>query len=117
MNKIEESKELLRASGALYPEDEDTQGVVLNMNDVWAWAMSHGEPVSDDEVVEVARLFRLYGDCGLFYWVSEKHEGMRSEFKDINRFVEFVRNEEKLRKEVPESSKRAYQNLTYTLGE
>ena len=41
---------------------------------------------------------------------------MRSEFRDINRFVEFVRNEERLKKDVPNSSRRAYKKMTYTLG-
>jgi hypothetical protein len=40
---------------------------------------------------------------------------MRSEFEDINRFVDFVRQEEQVRKDVPESTKRAYKKVSYTL--
>ena len=40
---------------------------------------------------------------------------MRSEFEDINRFVEFVRNEEAIKEEVSDSNKRAYLKRSYTL--
>lgn len=112
-----EAKQLLELAGVLYPEDEDTKGLVLNMNDTWGWATAWGEPIPEDKVVEVATLFERYGSCGLLFWVSEQHEAMRSEFKDINRFVDFVRQEEKLRKDLPDSNKRAYKKVTYTLGD
>lgn len=89
----------------------------LNMNDTWAWASGWGEYVPDDELPEVARLFCRYGWCGVLYWMSERHEQMRSKFHDINRFVDFVRNEERIRKEVPDSSDRAFEKRTYVLGE
>jgi hypothetical protein len=41
---------------------------------------------------------------------------MRSEFLDNNRAIDFVRNEEAIRKDIPSSSKRAYHNAVYTLG-
>jgi hypothetical protein len=65
---------------------------------------------------EVARLFWNYGWCGILYWMSERHDQMKSEFHDINRFVEFVRREEDIRKEVPDSSERAYVKREYVLG-
>jgi hypothetical protein len=99
-----------------YPQDEDTKGIVLNMNDTWCWASAWGEDVPDDKIEELADLIWWYGNAGVLYWVSEQHGQMRSEFHDINRFVDFVRNEERLKKEVPNSSKRAYKKLTYTLG-
>jgi hypothetical protein len=99
-----------------YPQDEDTTGIVLNMNDTWGWATAWGEDVPDDKIEELANLIWWYGNAGTLYWVSEQHGQMRSEFHDINRFVDFVRNEERLKKEVPNSSQRAYKKLTYTLG-
>ena len=63
----------------------------LNMNDTWAWAWADGEYVPDEELPRVAELFWHYGYCGILYWVSERNEQMRSEFEDINRFIDFVR--------------------------
>lgn len=88
----------------------------LNMNDTWGWALAWGEYVPDEKLIEVAELVRRYGWCGALYWVSEQHGGVRSEFKDINRFVDFVRREEQLRMAEPDPSKRAYANIRYWLG-
>jgi hypothetical protein len=109
----EEATQLLRTIGYLYDDDEVLE---LNMNDVWAWALAWGEPIPADKVVEVAELFRLYGWCGLLYWVSEQHDQMRSEFEDNNRMIDFVRHEETLRQTEPDDNKRAYTKLSYTLG-
>lgn len=88
----------------------------LNMNDTWMWACSDGEEVPEEEIPEVARLFKWYGHCGLLYWVSRKRGGLRSEFHDNNRFIDFVAHEEALREKEPSSSKRAYMKIRYTLG-
>ena len=118
---IEESKELLIAAQVFFDTDdweetpETVNRYVLNMNDVWGWASSDCEEVKEDELPELARLFFNYGWCGILYWVSEKNNGMRSEFFDNNRFIDFVMNEEKLRKEVPNSSDRAYKKISYKL--
>jgi len=94
-----------------------TDGVLhLNMNDTWAWAVADSEEVPATDVAAVAGLFRRWGWPGIVYWVSERHQGQRSAFKDINRFIDFVRHEEELRKVEPSSSKRAYKAITYTLG-
>jgi hypothetical protein len=113
------ARQMLLALDLVYGKDEDIPDgdQVLNMNDVWAWATSWGEHVPDDELIEVARLVRLYGYCGAYYWVSHKHDNMRSEFEDINRFVEFVRQEEAIRDEIPGSSARAYAKRSYTIGD
>jgi len=113
---IDEAKKFLKLAGVCYPPDDETPGLVLNMNDVWGWATAWGEDVPDDQIMEVIVLLCRYGDAGLLYWVSERNECMRSEFEDINRFVDFVRNEERIKKETPESNKRAYRKVTYTLG-
>lgn len=113
---IDDAKKLLRLGGMTYYADED-KPIELNMNDTWAWATAFGMPVSDEQVIEVASLFVNYGYCGILYWVSEQNDQMRSEFHDINRFVDFVRAEETLRKEMPQSTKRAYHKLKYTLGD
>lgn len=88
----------------------------LNMNDTWAWALGYGVKVADEELPELARLFIAYGYCGILYWVAEKDGWKRSEFEDITRFVQFVREEEKIRKEVPQSNARAYAKRGYILG-
>ena len=115
------AEEFLRSAGVFFeddPEDEEFErfGRTLNMNDVWCWACADGEEVKEAEMCEVAELFWLYGWCGILYWVSEKNEGMKSEFLDNNRFIEFVRQEETLRKRVPDDNKRAYTKLKYTVG-
>ena len=117
--QIDRARALLTAAGVFYgPDKDDPQSAqTLNMNDTWAWATAWGAYVPDDKLVEVSALYGRYGDCGLLYWVSEQNEQMRSEFADINRFVDFVRHEETLRKDEPNSSKRAYKKIQYTLGE
>ena len=111
---LEESKKAILPY--CYPPDDEMPGLVLNMNDTWCWASAWGEGVPEDKIPELADLIWRYGNCGVLYWVSEQHDGMKSEFKDINRFVDFVRREEKFRKDEPNSSKRAYTKLKYTLG-
>lgn len=116
----DEARELLGRAGLFYGDyDDDDESPkmkqTLNMNDTWFWATAFGEEVTDDELPEVARLFRLYGWCGVLYWVSEKNDQMRAEFEDVNRFVDFVRAEEAIAKEIPSSSKRAYHKASYTL--
>ena len=121
---INQSRALLEAADVFYcdfdedDEDEDGQNKqTLNMSDMFGWAQAFGEYVPDEKLSEVGTLFLLYGHAGLLYWVSEQHGGMRSEFEDINRRIDFVRHEEKLIKQIPDSDKRAYEKLTYVLGE
>lgn len=117
---IKESRKLLEVSGVLCEDwDSDEEGTyiqALNMGDTWAWALTWIEPISDEELPEVAELFKNYGYAGLLYWVSKKNNNMRSEFEDINRFVDFVRNEERIKLEEPDWNKRAYYKSSYTLG-
>ena len=122
MNSIDEAKKLLNASGIFFDADdfdedeEDFNRYLINMNDTWAWACSYMEEVKEDELPELARLYSLYGWCGVLYWVSQKNEGMESEFHDNNRFIDFVKHEEKLIKDVPDCTKRAYKKIKYKLG-
>lgn len=88
----------------------------MNMNDTWAWASSWSVAVCSDQVAEVASLFRTYGRAGLMYWHSCQENDMRSEFHHYNRAVEFVRNEERIRKETPGSSELAYRQVEYVIG-
>ena len=118
---IEEARALLSAAniffGGEFPQE-------INLNDAFFWACSDGEPVSDEELPELAELFYRYGIAGIDYWVVTKRGKTEPgwlkpnpvEFLDVNRRIEFVRHEEKLRKEIPSSSKRAYTKLKYTLG-
>lgn len=120
----EEALEFLRKAGVLhyeseedldYPEMDEKWLRALNMNDVWAWALADVEFIEKEELPEVARLFWCYGWCGILYFVSEKNAGRTSEFYDNNRFIEFVRHEETLRKKVPDDSSRAYKKLSYKI--
>ena len=112
---IDDDLRLLLASGCAFGRPGG--GVTLNMNDTWAWACSDLPEVPADQVGQVARLFRKYGFAGLMYWYTLQPDGpKRSAFHDNNRAIEFVSNEERIRRETPESSKRAYRQVTYTIG-
>jgi len=126
MFTIEQARDILTKAelffGSDMADDDDDQETkdrfaqMLIMSDTWAWGCADGEYVSDEELVEVAKLFWSYGYCGVLYWVSKKRGNERSEFEDINRFVDFVRNEELIREEEPDYDKRAYYKKQYTLG-
>lgn len=113
-----EALTLLKLAEVFYPEDDD-DGKLINLNDVFGWAVADCEKVEDNELVEVAGLFKSYGWCGILYWVCQKRNNLNttkhSEFCDINRFVEFVKNEEALIKREPNCDKRAYLKYSYTL--
>lgn len=113
----EEATQLLENAHVFYPIDgDDTMDEhVLNMNDTWAWATAWGEKVEDQDLIEVAELFWRYGNAGLLYWMSGRHDGMRSEFYDNNRAIDFVENEERIRREFPDSTARAYHKESYTI--
>lgn len=114
----DDARALLKQSDFFFDEDDEMPvGLWINLNDVFGWACSDTEQVQDDELIPVACLFRQYGWCGVLYWVSQKRGGSHSEFKDINRYIEFVRNEEEVIQQVPNDSKRAYFKISYTLGE
>lgn len=117
-----EARELLDKAGLFFgydpeydDEDEKYLAQTLNMNDVWGWACADMEEVADEELPELARLFRYYGWCGVLYWVSQKHNGMRSEFYHYNRMIEFVEHEEQIIKDYPSESARAYEKISYRI--
>jgi len=119
MFTADQARKLLTIADVFFPIDDDDDpkfAQTINMNDVWGWAIADCEYVPDESLPEVASLFFRYGWAGILYWVSERHNGMKSEFHDINRFIGFVRNEERIRAEFPDSSRRAYAKQTYTLG-
>lgn len=110
--------ELLRKADVFFEPDEDdglTSPRVLNLNDTWSWGCADCEDVPEEEIPALATLFWRYGNCGILYWVSERRGQCRSDFTDINRMIEFVRNEEQIRAELPDSSQRAYGKRTYTI--
>jgi hypothetical protein len=119
MNKEDALKLLNEANIFFFVDDEDEPNLkqMINLNDVFGWAWADGEVVKDEDLVEVATLFREYGWCGIYYWVSKKRGGQHSEFLDINRFIDFVANEEALKEKEPDTDKRAYLKYKYTLGE
>lgn len=98
-------------------EDEISSLQTLNLNDTFAWALAYGIKVADTDLPELARLFQMYGQCGVLYWASENGDIKKSQFHDVNRFIEFVRNEETILKELPGSSERAFTKRQYTIGE
>ena len=112
---MSDDERMLIASGCCFVEEDGA--LTINMNDTWGWALAWGVSVPKDKLGEVARLFRLYGLAGLTYWHSCQEGNMRSEFKDVNRAIDFVRHEEEFIKNSKSSSERAYKNLIYTLGE
>lgn len=72
----------------------------LNMNDQFAWGCADCEELNETEYREVLRLFDLYGDDGLIYWVAEKrgHDPVRedSDGHERNwRAVQAIREKEK----------------------
>lgn len=112
----DEDVQLLLNSGYIEYSGVKEGKYYINMNDVWAWALSDGEYINNEnEIKEIAKLFKDYGWCGILYWVSKKNNGMRSEFYDNNRMIEFVENEERIKKEVPDYNERAYHKTSYTI--
>ena len=101
----------------LYKDDDPSLMQTLSMNDTFGWALAMSEYVPDEDLHEVARLYKQYGQGGLIYWVSERNNQMRSEFPAINRQIEFVRQEEILRSEAPDLSQWAYRKFSYSIGE
>ena len=115
----DEARELLTKANVFFSDDNEGDAnwaQMLNLSDTFSWACADGEEVADEELPEVARLFWHYGWCGILYWVSEKRDKMETQFHDNNRFIEFVRFEEAIRKEEPDSSRRACLKREYTVG-
>ena len=102
MNAIERARARLRAADVFFyndPAELDSAADLdmlqtINLSDTWGYAEANGEYVPDDELPELSRLHWRYGWCGVLYWVSERRGRCRSEFPNINRFIEFVRQEE-----------------------
>jgi hypothetical protein len=113
----EEALTLLEASGVFFPDDDEAGEHAINLNDAFWWAVADGEKVEDEELIEVGSLFFHYGWCGILYWVSKKRNLGKVEFFDINRFIDFVKHEEELVEQEPDTNKRAYMNIKYELGE
>jgi hypothetical protein len=114
--------DFLLATGAFFyrgefgDADEPTDwipdgGLAINLNDAFFWACADFEAVTKDEIAEVARIYRRYGQCGLYYWACKKTNGWKVEFKDTQRMIDFVRREEEQIAREPSSSKRAYMDL------
>lgn len=112
----------IRSSRILFDEDliEEGDGTpprAIDLNDTFFWACADCEEIPDECLVEVDDLYSRYGLCGVYYWVCKRRGTWKVEFKDIQRMIDFVVREEGLRAEEPNSNRRAYRNLKYTLGE
>ena len=103
-----EDRDFLIATDALFV-DEDR--LSINLNDTFGWACSESEDVPPDKIEDVAGLYRRWGFYALVYWASRMRGGQMSQFKDINRFIEFIRREEEWREREPSSNKRAYTEI------
>ena len=117
---IERAKTLITASGMCFGPDfefeDEAKPFTINLNDAFWWACGDAETIPEDSLIEVADLFYQYGICGVYYWVLRRRGIAQVEFADINRFVEFVSHEERIKVEVPSDNKRAYHKATYTIG-
>lgn len=122
MHTKESALALLNAAGVFFdidetdPEEAQRFKQMLNLNDVWGWATADSEYVPDESLPEVATLFFRYGWAGILYWVSTKRGGERSEFYDVNRHIDFVAHEERLRQSCATSSEFAYKKASYTIS-
>jgi hypothetical protein len=122
MMSVEKARELLNAAEVFFDLDEDDDDPkweqTLNLNDCFFWASADGEYVEDKDLPEVARLFWKYGHNGILYWAWKKTGAdWKPEFFDVRRAIEFVKHEEDIRDEEPDSNKRAYLKKRYTIGE
>lgn len=118
MFTIESARELLTKADIFLGCDDPKDAQTINLNDAFYWACADAEYVEDSELPRLAELFWYYGNAGVNYWVLvEKRGGEKPEFFDVQRQVEFVTQEEAIRKEEPSSSKRAYLNRQYTIGQ
>lgn len=95
----QEAYKLLKAADVFFDPDpeDDFPDCVINLNDVFGHAVADGEEVDEEELPELADLFERYGWCGIYYWVSQKRGGARSESAGVNRKIDFVAQEETLR--------------------
>ena len=117
MWSIADSRAMLTAAQVFFDDDGETPSQMLNLNDAFYWGCADGESVSDEELPRLAELFWLYGNAGIAYWVAvEKRGGETPEFVDVRRQIEFVKNEEEIRREEPNHSRRAYLKKQYTIG-
>jgi hypothetical protein len=112
----DEAKALIQSYCFAIDPEEGCPPLLLNLNDVFALAAADAEQVEEHDVERLGELIRRWGWCGVLYWVSTKRGGIRSKFHDINRFINFVAEEEGLIRHMPSSTERAYQKFTYTLG-
>jgi len=110
----DESWALIKAMPDYYSDPKESDKHMIIMSDVWGWACADGIEVTDNNVERIAELYNRYGFGGLLYFQSDERGW--SEFHDNNRFLEFVKYEEKIREEIPDSNKRAYHKETYTIG-
>ena len=113
--RLTDAWKLVKAIPSYYHDPEESPRHFLSMGDVWAWACADCIVVTDENVERIARLYDHYGFAGLLYYCVEAEGYTASEFTDNNRMIQFVANEERIRKEVPDYNKRAYSKQSYTI--
>ena len=113
--EAEEAWALLKACPLYRHDPEDSPHHYIIMSDVWAWALGDAIKLTDENVVRVAELYDRYGFCGLLYHEIERGRYTCSEFTDYNRMIQFVENEERIRREVTDLNRRGYHKAEYTI--
>lgn len=121
MFTVDEARILLSNARVFYGDLGENESPkyqqTLNLNDTFYWACADCEYVEDNELPRVAELFWRYGWSGILYWVNvEKRNEGKVEFVNVNRHIEFVKNEEAIIKEEPDCCKRAYLKRKYKIG-
>lgn len=121
--KQQASFAFLETTGIFYgpdPEDEDRfpWERTINLNDTWNWGCADCYEVPMEKMPELHRLYNAYGWCGVLYFVSENSEShkVEPEFHHYRRMIEFVHNEESIRKKHDNQSAYAYDKQTYVIG-
>lgn len=91
---VEFTRNLLTAADLFFDPEDELPPQTLNLNDAMHYSTADGQHVADEELPELARLFWLYGACGVLYWVSEKRGGERASNPSVQRKIDFVRESE-----------------------
>lgn len=109
---------LMKACPSYYHDAEERPHYhSIMMSDVWGWACADGFTLTDANIERVAELYNRYGFPGLLYYQTEADPRYKSsEFTDNNRFLQFVQNEERIRKEQPDYNKRGYYKAAYAIS-
>ena len=89
-NLIDRKKALLLISNTCYMRDNK---LYILLNDTFHFACADSEIVEEEEIEDVIKYFRSYGDDGVLYWVAKKR-GYDPDIDIFKESVERVRKQE-----------------------